>query len=295
MAYEIGYTDNAGSEGLAHHQFLLAVQALAEANGWVTLRYDDSTDVHELILQGEGLAGTDEIFVGMRSYHSADSDYYNLTVAGFIGYVPGADFATQPGYFEVGVPAHNNRIDYWLAVNAQRIAFGLKVGTPVYEHGYMGKFLPYGTPSQYPYPLAVGGMIVIPAGGALTGTAATRFSDLTHSMYAKGNRATFKLRTVGGTWAQVDAWPWSSGATSSNNVLAGATYTLRDTGDSYHLLPVVLSDSGPNVYGELDGVHYISGFNNAVENTLEIEGVDYVVLQDVYRTSFPDYYALRMD
>jgi hypothetical protein len=42
-------------------------------------------------------------------------------------------------------------------------------------------------------------------------------------------------------------------------------------------------------------VYYVSGFNNAVENTLTISGTPYVVIQDVYRTGFNAYYALRLD
>ena len=286
MAYEIGFVDNTGTEGVAHWQMLLKIKTLAEANGWTTLRYlnptpyTDPSVVRELILKGTGLSGDQEIFIGFRAYQEVTADYYNLSVAGFTGYVAGNAFTAQPGYFGSGVPAHNNRIDYWLAVNAQRIAFGLKVGTPVYEHGYAGYFLPYATPSQYPYPLVVGGM--------LSGVPATRFSDTSHSMPYKGSRANFKVRFVDGTWKQIDTWPWN------NNYLAGTTQ-LRDTASTYPLLPVLLTDSGPNLYGELDGVHYISGFNNAVENTLTIGGSTYVVLQDVARTGFTDYIALRLD
>ena len=286
MAYEIGFVDNTGSEGVAHWQFLLKIKALAEANGWTTLRYLNPTPyttdtvIRELILQGVGLSGTEQIFIGFRAYQSVSADYYNLSCAAFTGYAAGNTFITQPGYVESGVPAHNNRIDYWLVVNAQRIAFGLKVGTPAYEHGYAGKFLPYATPGQYPYPLAVGGM--------LNGVPATRFSDTAHSMPYKGTRANFKIRFVDGAWKQIDSWPWN------NAYLATAT-KLRDTNNNYKLLPVVLNDAGPNIYGELDGVYSISGFNNATENTLTIDGIPYVVLQDVSRNGFTDYIALRLN
>ena len=49
------------------------------------------------------------------------------------------------------------------------------------------------------------------------------------------------------------------------------------------------------MFGELDGVFHITGFNNAVENTFVIDGLTHVVLQDVWRTGFNDYYAIRMD
>jgi hypothetical protein len=289
MAYEIGFVDNAGSEGVAHWQMLLKIKTFAEANGWTTLRYlnpgpfTNSTVIRELILQGKGLSGTDQIFIGFRAYQDQTADYYNLSVAAFTGYVAGNTFITQPGYSESGVPSHNNRIDYWLTVNAQRIAFGLKVGTPVYECGYVGKFLPYATPSQYPYPVVVAGM--------LSGVPATRFSDSTHSIPYKGNRANFRMRFVDGSWKTPETWPWN------NTYVAGNINQtqLRDTGNSYSLLPVVLTDTGPNVYGELDGIFYISGFNNATENTLTIAGVTYVVLQDVSRNGFADYVAMRLN
>lgn len=289
MAYEIGFVDNTGSEGVAHWQMLLKIKTLAEANGWTTLRYlnptpyTDNNVIRELIMVGDGLSGTEQIYVGFRAYQNQSADYYNLSVAGFTGYVAGNTFVTQPGYMESGIPAHNNRIDYWLIVNAQRIAFAMKVGTPVYEHGYVGKFLPYATPGQYPYPLVVGGM--------LSGLAATRFSDASHSMPYRGNRVNFRMRFVDGVWKQPECWPWD------NTFLAGsASQTqLRDTNGNYPLLPVVINDSAPNVYGELDGIFFISGFNNAVENTLAVSGVDYVVLQDVGRTGFVDYIAMRLD
>jgi hypothetical protein len=286
MASTTGYVDNTGSEGVAHWQMLLLIKTFAEAHGWTTLRYlnptpyTDPTVIRELILHGIGLSGTDNIYIGFRAYQDQGADYYNLSVAGFTGYVSGNTFITQPGYIESGVPAHNNRIDYWLCVNAQRIAFGLKVGTPVYESGYTGKFLPYATPSQYPYPMVVGGM--------LSGVPATRFSDTTHSMPYKGNRAGLRMRFVDGSWKQPESWPW-------NNTYVASTTQLRDTGSNYQLLPVVLNDSALNVYGELDGIFFISGFNNATENTLTISSINYVVLQDVSRNGFTDYYALRLD
>ncbi len=35
-----------------------------------------------------------------------------------------------------------------------------------------------------------------------------------------------------------------------------------------------------NVWGELDGIRYVSGFNNTSENTTVIDGVTHVVLGD---------------
>ncbi|SFB48399.1 hypothetical protein [Azotobacter beijerinckii] len=253
--------------------------AAADAE-WEVLRYDTVSTNRELILKGSGLSRTEEIFVGFRTYQDAGADYYNLLAGVFTGFVSGNSFDTQPGARLSGVPAHNQRIDYWLTLNGQRIALAVEVGTPVYESCYVGKCLPYGRPSQYPYPVVCGGM--------LSGAAATRFSDTAHSGYFKGNKANMALRS-NDNWLQPYCYPWG------NTQIAGSTTNLRDTGGVYQLLPVELHDNTANLWGALDGIFYISGFDNATENTLTVDGADYLVIQDVWRTGFTDYYAMRLD
>lgn len=249
---------------------------------WTILEQDVASATRYWIAEAPGYVGPDgqvKAYVGMRAYQDVPSDYYNLSVATFTGYVPGNTFVTQPGYVESGVPAHNQRIDYWLTVNDRRVAFALKVGTPVYESAYAGFALPYATPRQYPYPIVCGGM--------LTGIPATRFSDTAHSFAFKGNRTNLKLRFVDGTYKTPYAWPWGNARL--------ATQGIRPAGTYYPLPRVVLHDNAANIYGELDGIHFITGFDNVVENTLVIGGLTYVVIQDVWRTGFADYFALRLD
>lgn len=285
MPNAVGFVDN--SAGLAHYAMLQVIHDFASAHGWEVLRYNTSIANRELILKGSGLSGVEEIFVGFRTYQDANNDYYNLVAAVFTGYVVGNTFDTQPGAGLSGVPAHNNRIDYWLSVNGQRIAFALKVGTPVYMSAYVGKFLPYGTPGQYPYPVICAGM--------LNGMPGVRFSDPSISMPYKGFRGynpgyiNLNMRFIDGSWRNPLAYPWSG----DPNWIASGT-CLRDTGGNYPLVPVVLRDDA-NLFGELDGIYFISGFNNAVENTTVVGGITHVVIEDAYRTGFTDYYALRLD
>lgn len=285
MPNQIGFVTNSGGK-LAHQNMLAVVKDFAVANGWTLLRFSDTGAQHELILKAPGLSGTEEIFVGLRTYDNAFADYYNLTAAGFTGYVPGNTFDTQPGALLRGVPAHNLRIDYWLTLNGQRLVLAMKVGTPVYESLYLGKILPYARPSQYPYSVLAGGM--------LTGESAIRFSETTHRCWVKG--ASFsppydcvRLRFNDGQWLQTDAYPWG------NNDIAGSTYALRDTDGVWPVTPVILHNATSGMLGELDGVFHITGFNNAVENTFVMDGLTHVVMQDVWRTGFNDYYAIRMD
>jgi len=275
MPSAVGFVDNSNSLS-AHYNFLEFVKTFCEANGWTVLRYDTTAANRELILKGIGFTGLEEIFIGIRTYQNSFSDFYNIAVATFTGYVSGNTFDTQPGARLSGVPAHNQRIDYWLTLNQQRLAFALKVGTPVYESAYIGKCLPYSRPSQYPYPVVCAGM--------LSGALATRFSDNAQSMPYKGNRANMVLRS-NDNWLQVYAMPYQNQYTAS----------FRDTGDHYHLTPIELYKPENGIYGALDGVYHITGFNNIVENTTIINGATYHIIQDVYRTGPGDYYALRMD
>jgi len=287
MAYDIGYVDNTGSEGLAHWQMLAKIKALAEANGWTTLRYLTPSDGsnRELILKGVGLSGDREIYIGFRTYHDIGADYYNLSSACFTGYVDANPFTSQPGYIERGVCGHNLRIDYWLSANAQRIFFGLKIGSPaVYEVAHAGQYNPYATPGQYPYPMACIGMLP-------SGTPATRHSDTssTHTCGVKGQSKGY-LRDVMGNWVQFTCLPWT-----------GRPTLRRDTGGYYSARKAVLMSGAANnpggtgnVWGELDGIRYISGFNNGSENTVSIDDVTHVVLGDAFRNGIGDYFLLEM-
>ena len=275
-------TDGGGK--FAHQNLMIAIRDFAVANGWTLLRYDDTQTYPELILRGPGLSGSEEVFVGFITYESVGNDYYNLGVFAMTGYVASNLIWQQPGLNFSAVPCHNTRIDYWLAVNGQRIVCAMKVGTPVYETFYLGKMFPYATPGQYPYPIVCAGM--------LDGTPPTRFSDPNYAMPYLGTRPNMRLRWLDGTWLTPQCWPYNC------NAIAGAPGSstravMRDTGGSYPLLPVTLmGDQG--ILGELDGVAWISGFDNAVENTLSISGETWVVMQDVSRTAFASYFALRL-
>jgi len=286
MAYEIATATSAGAGGLAHYDLLDRIANFATTNAalvaagqqWQILRYNTSIANRELILKGPGLSGTDQIFVGIRTYQNASADYYNLSVATFKGYVDANPFQNQPGASQIcGVPAHNLTIGYWLRVTGQSINCALKVGTPVYECFQVGRMFQLDTPGQYPQPLIAAGMF--------GGEPAVRYSDTNHSMPWKGGRSNFQMHFNDGSWKQPSTYPWS------NNRLANS---IRDTGGQYHLTPVLLHDATPNVYGYLDGIYHITGFNNAVENTLVINGKNYVVIQDVYRTGFGDYFAMEL-
>lgn len=241
-----------------------------------------------MILKGKGLSGTEEIFVGVRSYESVGSDYYNISVGVMTGYVPGNAFDAQPGLARNTIFAHNTAINYWISWNAQKIAICLKVGGATYESAYVGKFNPYCPPNQYPYPVVCSAMY--------DGTPAVRYSDTSsnHGFGYKGNNPRFDVRSPGGVWETPYTFPWIEDRLSSSNTQTTAFGQIRDTGGYYPLTPVmVLSSNG--IYGELDGIYHISGFNNVPENTTTVDGKQHVIFSDRTLTGFVDFYAMRLD
>ena len=324
MGYAIAtVTGGLGDE--AHYKVLAAIRTLALANGWTELRYVNTGADRELILNSPGLSGTEDIYIGFKTYQSVGADYYNITVAAFTGYVDENTFELQPGARLSGVPCHNNAVTYFMTANAQRIVGCFKVGTPVYTHFYTGKMFPYARPGEFPSPLVVA--------GCFDGAEARRFSDLDYQMpyYGRdidetgtsgfdGEASKLWLRLQSGEWQKQHHFPWYNGSQESGNqnALFGLVAT-RPAGVNYQPQPIVMYrafGSTRNVWGELDGVTACTGFNNNVENVLQqggtlfnqtgqtvlasVNGIianggrAHVVLQDVNRTGFNNFITLEM-
>lgn len=311
MGYAIAtVTGGLGDE--AHYKVLAAIKALLESVGWVTLRYDTSGADKELIMNSDGLSGTEDIFIGFKTYQSVSGDYYNIAVSAFTGYIVGNSFETQPGARICGVPCHNNAVTYFLTANKQRVAGCFKVGTPVYTHFYVGKMFPYARPGEFPSPLMSCGMF--------NGKEARRFSDLSQQFPYYGYGPNYTGSGSEGGWSQAylrkpdGAWQQQY----HNPYRASLSYPERPAGVNYVMNPIILYTLSPrNVWGELDGILHITGFNNGVENVVQqggtpvdqsgmtpLQAVDairaaggraHVVLQDLNRTGFNSFIAMEMN
>lgn len=263
-------------------------------------------EVH-VFLRGRGNAGTDQIYAGLRAYKSVASDWYNLQLRGATGYVETAsDIANMPnasGYTDVCLL--NGSMPYWFIANARRFTFVAKVST-VYESAYIGFLLPTGTPSEYPYPLAIGGSHA---------QASRRFSDnLGAGIYGTRHRAFFNpggttsaspqsslhVREKGGTWVAIVNRTYSSGENTdtTNNVSPTVDSRIyRNIDGSYTLYPLTVHISSPsnNVLGDFEGVFMVSGISNPSENLVQVGGVDHLVVQNTFRTDPWEYAAFRLE
>lgn len=283
MTVITGYVDD--SNKLAHLALIDVIKAQAVIDGW-TLKRDK---------EGEIILEQDDFYIGFKTYESTVADWYNIKCAVMTGYVSANSFETQPNVRISAVCGHNQRIDYWININNRRITGALKVGTPVYESFYVGGFLPYALPTQYPYPVA--------CIGTLVGDAESRYSTavgVNHQFGYGGHnlssnnpdgREQLAIRLNTGVWQKVYTHPWHN--RNVGNVLnvtptSQSNYN-RPRDGKYPLMPIILFDDN-GLYGELDGVYYVSGFDNIVENT--IDGGNYIVIQNVSATHYNSYFAL---
>jgi hypothetical protein len=262
-------------------------------------------------IRGKGLTGSESIYVGMQTADTPASDVYNIEISGSLGFNSASAFSSQAGKSPVSyMCAWNTTTPFWLVANGQRFVVVAKVST-TYHAMYCGKILPYGTPSQYGYPVFIAGE---------TNTATLRWSstniEFRHFSDPGGDQTTnsgANLCHPDGTWygyfnfynsAGTDAnsnigrsvWPYAGDATDSSGVQSFLRELRENVDGSYSLFPLILNTDTPGrqVFGEMDGCYYVSGHNNAAENVVTIGGVDHLVVQNIFRTARYNYWALKL-
>lgn len=269
---------------------------------WTLLRYD--SDNQRALFEAPGLSSTEEIHIGVSLNSDEGNDAYSLGFWMFRAYNEALGDFDQPGHSGVGYfPIWNQAMPYWFIANGQRLMIAAKVST-VYPASYVGKFLPYGVPGEYPQPYYIGNT---------TPASNTRWSTVSESnrnFWDPGSEGNILLPS--GQWRTVQNFTDSTGendTSSTNHVwpfqassFDGSTKTeyrrTRENVDgTYALWPLILFGTNPDndVWGELDGAYAVSGFNNASENTVTIDAVQYVVLQNLFRTARYYYAALKLE
>jgi len=121
---------------------------------WSQLRYTTGT-ADELILKGVG-GGSDEIFVGYQTVTNGTT-YWNWEAYGFTGWESGNTIENQPGATKMYDTMNFAPFDFYVIFTARHI----KV-IPILDNGhmggtYLGWLLPHATPSQWVYPMFIGG------------------------------------------------------------------------------------------------------------------------------------------
>lgn len=264
------------------------------AEVWQLMQTSAVNGKQQRFLKGPGLAGEDEIYVNIQAYGDPGNDWYNWEIQGAVAHNPLLPFETQPGN---SPSAHlllwQSAIPYWLIANGRRFILIAKVST-TYSNAYAGFYLPYATSAEMPYPMYIGGSASSPRRWSTTNYNIGSFFDPT-------DNSCF-LRNFDGYWLPIENYSDSSGSRAERTVANvwpwESDFLIGNNQDlSYGTYPAILHSeySGGNVYGELQGVVYLSGFANGSENIAVIDGHNHLVVQSMQRTTRRDYAGILLE
>lgn len=291
---------------------------------WSVLWTGSGLYANDRVLVGPGLGATDEIYVGARLYNDVIADQHWIEFRGMTGVI-GAGVSYDDHVNVQPIPSRlfidDSTMDYWFIANGRRFIVVLKIST-IFESCYCGFFLPFGTPGEYPYPMFVGAS----AGNSLSSTVqpnSWRHDVAGHTLFpwpdsnidpfaTQAYRSGCHSLSPDGTWMEYsNASTTTEGSlgmsqrgsylnSASDNVFIGPTVLIQGLDDIYGggkvLMPVHLFEASPGrqTFGVLQGVYRCQGHGMSAEDVITVNAVNHLVIQNAFRTSFDDYFAVEI-
>ena len=295
---------------------------VSESENWSVAVTHSST---EKVYNGPGLAGTDDVLIGLKLVSRPSPDEYEIQMVGMTGTLGGAGgfdqhVNTTPQHVRMFVDSGS--MTYWFIASGRRFVVIVKIST-VFQAMYGGFFLPYAAPTDYPYPLFVGGSAGQYNGAA--GPTSWRSVDAGHAQfpcsYYDDSVSTSSQRypsalmlSPQGDWLKVAA----TGDDADVGIAPrqffsgmGVTKTAGSSGYGYDsvrtrlqsgfngealLTPLTLVAALPGdvTYGALDGCYHVPGYGNSSEDLVTVAAVNHLVVQDTFRSGIGDYWALAL-
>ncbi|HLP67779.1 MAG TPA: hypothetical protein VK181_09695 [Rhizobium sp.] len=331
MAYEIGTATDHADLWDKLISFLTTNEELVYDNQQWEVAWEAPTGAAnptDIVLKGPGLADADQIFVGLRRIDNVPNDASEIRMVGMTGVIPTADtydthVNTTPRPVRTFLRA--NPMNYWFVANGRRFMAVIKVSS-VYEALYGGFFLPYGDPITYSYPLFIGGSAGFGGNNAAVDWRSTAGD---HANFPLSGYDSNSQGYEPSAWALSPSGDWlrcagtgnggTNGVNDANIYLAprffgtgfqisegitGSNYgyeemkrrVIEALGGGYCLTPITLVQQNPSdqTYGVLDGVYHAPGRGNSAENIITVDGLDHLVVQNTFRTSLGDFWAMQI-
>ena len=320
MAVEIGMATSHSDLLLKLETFLTTNSELVAANQqWESLKdntarpYSLSTtpDSNGYLLhrffKGKGLDGQDSIIVPMVLRQNVTSNYYTLSAYPARAYdrtkAVDMQFVSTNGYdtYPACMSIWQTTMKYWFIANGRRFIIIAKVANR-YVSMYCGLFLPSGTDTEYSYPLYIGGNHGTD-GTPYTYEATSNQRSFFNPQANDSNypRSSAYLIVPSGELACGDNYDGSSFSSNVTHQFKTYPYNnnhyLTKTIDGqYLLLPIDIVQDRPVMQhlGWLDGVFYVSGFENSPENIVQVAGVDYICIPAVVQNDYNNYAAIAL-
>jgi hypothetical protein len=285
---------------------------------WAELKHD-TTEIsggETLYLQGQGLSGTDEIFVTVsRLADNVALDVFNWELTGAAGFDTNVTRHLQPGATTTypHFTLWDGSTPFWLFVDGGQVRLYAKVST-YYIPMTFELLLPQGNPpvaDEYPYPLFLGGNV---SNSDSTVRWSYTSQDYKNRPFwnpgaAAGAIANAQLRLPSGEWVgfgnvgssgTIDDFVISpycydqSGARSAT--LPSVLYMgLGPDGERYlDSLELLTDQRGLQHYGTLRKAYYVNGTGATAEDIIETGGKRYILFPSVYRSERYDFVAQEM-
>jgi hypothetical protein len=274
-----------------------------QLHGWhvmdsETAVLDSQTTVKCVQLRGEDVSGLGNIYVHLIYRAQTLSDIYAFELEGSAGWLPACDvkaFGQNPqnSYRDVGtgssvtirVPLHRNPIQYWISCNARRF-MGAFRHNDRWGAMYCGFVLPYGMPSQWPYPLWVAGNNITTndyktvTNGCPWGASGV-LSGMLFMPSGRWIQTPLNGSVSGGRGYGIEMWPYRL-SPASNRIQGYKPVVDKNGVEVYSLQNMIFY--GPNsseygTFGEPDGLYHVTSWGAAGGDILKIASQDFLLVQ----------------
>lgn len=324
MAFSTGTAANHTALYTALITFLTSnADLVAASQDWSIVWTHASGQASGVVLQGPGLAGQDEVLIGLKLVTRPTADEYEIQMVGMTGIIGTATEITG----HVNVTPHvvrmfldSSPMTRWFVANGRRFAVVAKMST-VFQTMYGGLILPYSMPDQYAYPLFIGGSAGETDQSGLTSwrSVSAYHRHFPYSYYdapaSQIHYGSAFLLSPQGDWLTCAALgddgnvaiaprKFFSGFGASPST-GSSNYGHEDIrtrmcagfGADFLLTPLTLVQASPSnqTYGVLEGCFHITGFTNSAENLVTVDSVNHLTVQDAFRTDEGDYWALALE
>lgn len=273
-------------------------------------------------LQGPGLAGTDEIFISLRTYTDAGNGYYHLEMCGHTAYN-----LAVPGFDQIGTDSNsvyilgvNTAIAYWFFANGRHFKIVTRINGR-YDSLYGGFILPEHAPADWSYPVFIGGSSYTPILQASSDSPIhSNWWDANANTYANGALSAAYLFSPIQAWVPIrNTWnpseidtgesgrvtvPWSSAMNENvKRCLDNSPWLVRGQivafGSTLAASPTPIPEvpEGGTFYGSFDGAFFTPGFGSVAEQVITdpADSKDYIVFPNVYRSSDVEVIAFAVE
>lgn len=299
---------------------------VSAGQAWTKVWNHAGGDEGGVVVRGPGLSGSDQIFVGMKLNRDVPTDAFNIELRGMTGFASGAvllgdhvNVSPEPAY----VFADTGVMTYWFIASGRHFIVIVKI-TTVFEAGYAGWFLPFGAPSEYPYPMFIGG-----SGGHFFGSSHsdspdswrdsvpghTQFPwpsaddgapfywapsafllDPSGSWITMSNTGNARQGTVGPVYTKGSRQFPSGDGASLMNPVQGFTNMINCYGGERMIFPLTLHETSPGsqTFGVLDGCYKCQGESMGAEDIITVGGINHMAVQNAFRTGFFDYWCVEL-